>query len=107
VAIARALSFDPAILLMDEPFGALDALTRDTMNIELLRIWKEMQKTILFITHSLTEAVFLSHRVLVMSGRPAQIKRTLAVDLPFPRDARTHRQARFHELTAELREELE
>jgi NitT/TauT family transport system ATP-binding protein len=107
VAIARALSFDPAILLMDEPFGALDAITRDAMNVELLRIWKEMKKTILFITHSLTEAVFLSHRVFVMSVRPAQIKRTLVIDLPFPRDGRTRADVRFHQLTSDLREELE
>ena len=107
VSIARALSFDPAILLMDEPFGALDALTRDAMNVELLRIWKEMKKTILFVTHSLTEAVFLSHRVFVMSARPARIKRTLVVDLPIPRDARMRTEVRFHQLTTELRGELE
>jgi NitT/TauT family transport system ATP-binding protein len=107
IAIARALSFDPGILLMDEPFGALDALTRDAMNVELLQIWKEMRKTILFITHSLTEAVFLSHRVFVMSSRPAQIKRTLVIDLPFPRDSKTRADVRFHQLTSELREELE
>ncbi len=106
VAIARALSFDPAILLMDEPFGALDALTRDALNVELLRIWEEMRKTIVFVTHSLTEAVFLSHRVLVMSSRPAEIKRTLVIDLPFPRDRRTRTDPRFHRLTGELMEEL-
>jgi NitT/TauT family transport system ATP-binding protein len=107
VAIARALSFDPAILLMDEPFGALDAITRDAMNVELLRVWKEMEKTIVFVTHSLSEAVFLSHRVFVMSSRPGEIKRTLVVDLPFPRDRTTRRDPRFHELSNELLQELE
>ena len=107
VAIARALSFDPAILLMDEPFGALDALTRDVMNVELLRIWAETRKTILFVTHSLSEAVFLSHRVFVMSPRPAEIKKILVVDLPFPRDKRTRADVHFHALSSELLEELE
>ena len=107
VAIARALSFDPAILLMDEPFGALDALTRDVMNVELLRIWAETRKTILFVTHSLSEAVFLSHRVFVMSPRPAEIKTTLVVDLPFPRDKRTRADVRFHELSSALLGDLE
>lgn len=107
VAIARALSFNPMILLMDEPFGALDAITRDAMNVELLRIWKEMGKTIVFITHSLSEAVFLSHRVFVMSVRPGSIKRVLDVDLPFPRDRETRAQTRFHELSTQLLKDIE
>jgi NitT/TauT family transport system ATP-binding protein len=107
VAIARALSFNPVILLMDEPFGALDAITRDAMNVELLRIWKEMNKTIVFITHSLSEAVFLSHRVFVMSARPGVIKRVLEVDLPFPRDRQTRAETKFHALSTELLRELE
>ncbi len=106
VAIARALSFDPAILLMDEPFGALDAITRDAMNVELLRIWKETQKTIIFVTHSLSEAVFLSHRVFAMSTRPGEIKRVISVDLPFPRDRATRRDPHFHELSSELLGEI-
>ena len=107
VAIARALSFNPEILLMDEPFGALDAITRDAMNVELLRIWKEMKKTIVFITHSLSEAVFLSQRVFVMSPRPGVIKRVLDVDLPYPRGRRTRAETRFHQLSTELLSELE
>jgi NitT/TauT family transport system ATP-binding protein len=107
VAIARALSFNPVILLMDEPFGALDAITRDAMNVELLRIWKEMGKTIVFITHSLSEAVFLSHRVFIMSGRPGLIKRVLEVDLPFPRDRQTRTETKFHELSTQLLRDIE
>jgi NitT/TauT family transport system ATP-binding protein len=85
VAICRALITDPAILLMDEPFGALDALTREQMNYELLKIWESRRKTVMFVTHSVTEAVFLSDRVVVMSKRPGRIIDDIRVDMPRPR----------------------
>jgi len=85
VALCRALIYDPPFLLMDEPFGALDALTRDQMNVELMRIWSETKKATLLITHSVAEAVFLADRVLVMSGRPGTIIEDIRIDLPRPR----------------------
>ena len=85
VALVRALIHDPALLLMDEPFGALDALTREAMNVELQRIWLERRKTVVFITHSTAEAVFLGDRVMVMTPRPGKIGDLFDVDLPRPR----------------------
>jgi len=106
VAIARALSFRPPLLLMDEPFGALDEMTRERMNMELLRIWQQSGGTILFVTHSIAEAVFLSTRVAVMSPRPGQIVGVVGIDLPQPRTADTREYPRFFELVTEVRELL-
>jgi NitT/TauT family transport system ATP-binding protein len=91
-AIARALVHDPTLILMDEPFGALDALTREKMNLELLRIWQESGKTIVFITHGISEAVFLGTRVVVLTAGPARMADNFTVDLPTPRtlDIKTH-----------------
>jgi NitT/TauT family transport system ATP-binding protein len=106
VAIARALSFDPALLLMDEPFGALDEMTRERLNAELLRIWQASESTIVFVTHSIAEAVFLSTRVVVMSARPGRISKLIPIDLPQPRTAATREDPRFFELATEVREAL-
>jgi len=103
VSIARALAFDPAILLMDEPFGALDEFTRERMNLELLRIWRQTGKTILFVTHSIAEAVFLSQRIAVMSPRPGRITDILPIPLPYPRDFNTRNDPAFHALVAQVR----
>jgi NitT/TauT family transport system ATP-binding protein len=106
VSIARALSFDPPLLLMDEPFGALDEMTRERMNLELLRIWEQSGGTIIFVTHSIAEAVFLSTRVVVMSPRPGSIVDVVDVDLPQPRTVDTRENPRFFELVTEVREAL-
>ena len=101
-AIARALVHDPKLVLMDEPFGALDALTREKMNLELLRIWKEAGKTIVFVTHGISEAVFLGSRVVVLTAGPAKMADNFTVELPHPRtlDMKTH--ARFGEYTRRI-----
>jgi NitT/TauT family transport system ATP-binding protein len=106
VSIARALSFNPALLLMDEPFGALDEMTRERLNGELLRIWDASGSTIVFVTHSISEAVFLSNRVVVMSRRPGRIAAIVDVDLPLPRKADTREEPRFFELVTEVRDRL-
>ena len=86
VAVARALAIDPSVLLMDEPFGALDAQTRNALQIEILKIWEKTQKTVLFVTHSVDEAVFLADRIMVLTSRPGRIKDIVNIDLPRPRD---------------------
>jgi NitT/TauT family transport system ATP-binding protein len=106
VAIARALAFEPSILLMDEPFGALDEMTRERMNQEVMRIWEKTGTTIVFVTHSIPEAVFLSSRVVVMSARPGRILDVIDVDLPRPRDVATRELPRYFEKVTAVRETL-
>ena len=104
--IARALAFDPSLLLMDEPFGALDEFTRERMNLELLDIWQKTHKTLIFITHSIPEAVFLSSRVVVMTPRPGKIAAVIPIDLPYPRTFETRESDRYFELVTRVRETL-
>jgi NitT/TauT family transport system ATP-binding protein len=103
VAIARALSFQPSILLMDEPFGALDEMTRERLNLELLNLWRQTGATVIFVTHSIPEAVFLSTRVVVMTPRPGKVERVIPIDLPQPRDADTREQPAFFRYLTECR----
>ena len=106
VSIARALSFNPQLLLMDEPFGALDEITREHLNQELLATWRRTGKTIVFVTHSISEAVFLSTRVAVMTARPGRIAALIDIDLPANREAKVRDCARFVALAAEVRQAL-
>ncbi|WP_191559514.1 ABC transporter ATP-binding protein [Metabacillus idriensis] len=106
VSIVRALSYNPDVLLMDEPFGALDAMTRDKMNLELLRIWSETKKTIVFITHSISEAAFLSDRVVVMSPRPGKIDHVFNINIPRPRGVEVRETLEFVNYVKNLREVL-
>lgn len=106
VAIARSLLLDPEILLMDEPFSALDAMTRDEMSFELLRIWSERLKTVMFVTHSIQEAVLLADRIVVMTARPGTVREILAVPLARPRSLSTLTDPQFHELANHIRASL-
>ncbi len=105
-AIARALSYDPHILLMDEPFGALDAMTRDAMNLELQRIWMETAKTVILVTHSITEAVFLADRIVLLSPRPGRIDTIYDVPFARPRTIELQTTAEFQQIARDLRHRL-
>ena len=106
VAIARALSYDPQILLMDEPFGALDSMTRDTMNLELQRIWMETRKTILLVTHSISEAVFLADRIVVLSARPGQVDTVMTVPFARPRSLDLQATSEYQGMVMKLRQRI-
>lgn len=107
VAIARAFIAEPDLLLLDEPFGALDALTRERMGAELLKLWQERQRAVIMVTHSISEALLLSDRVLVLTARPGQIVKELKVDLPRPRDEETRYSKKFLDLAKTLRRSIE
>ncbi len=106
VAIARALGYEPSILMMDEPFGALDALTREKLNLRLLRIWSKTHKTVVFVTHNISEAVFLSDRGAVFQGHPGTIKTFVEIDLPRPRGASVMDDPRFSYYISVIRKDL-
>ena len=97
VALARVLAFDPKVLLMDEPFGALDAQTRETMQEEVMRLWARTRKTIVFVTHDIEEAVYLGDRIVVLTARPGRIREEVTIDLPRPRELEIKKSARVHE----------
>lgn len=107
VSICRALLLDPEILLMDEPFGALDVMTREKMGFELQRIWTQTKNTVVFVTHSITEAILLADRILVMSARPGRTKAEIAVDLDRPRSVDTLKDPKFARLAVSVREHIE
>ena len=107
VSLARALIHDPKLILMDEPFGALDAITREKMNLELLRIWAESKKTVIFITHDINEAVFLSDRVVVLSARPSRMIEALDIELPRPRTLDIRTSTKFGEYALKVYKMLE
>ena len=106
VAIARALTFNPSLLLMDEPFGALDEMTREQMQQEVLRIWKETGTTVIFVTHSIPEAVFLSSRIVVMSPRPGRISDVIETELDHPRNVDTRESQTYYDRVTAVREAL-
>jgi NitT/TauT family transport system ATP-binding protein len=106
VAICRALLFRPSILLMDEPFGALDAMTREELSVELLRIWREEVKTVLFVTHSIPEAVLLGHRVVVITRRPGKVAAVVPVELPAPRTLAMTTRPDFQAFVADIRRQI-
>ncbi len=103
VAVARALANEPKIVLMDEPFGAMDTQTRENLQYELLRLWRQTGKTILFVTHNVEEAVFLADRIIVMTARPGKVKQEIAVPLPRPRSDAIRTSQQFHELEDKVR----
>ncbi len=107
VAICRALLLNPSLILMDEPFGALDIMTRERMGFELQKMWSASRNTVLFVTHSITEAVLLSDTIIVMTARPGRIRNVVEIDLPRPRTPDTLRDARFVELSATVRDNIE
>jgi NitT/TauT family transport system ATP-binding protein len=106
VGLARLLAHDPQVLMMDEPFGALDEFTRETMNLELLRIWETTRKTVIFVTHNIGEAVFLSDRVFVMTPRPGRLEGIVEIDLPRPRTTEMMRDPLYSERVFEIRRML-
>jgi NitT/TauT family transport system ATP-binding protein len=106
VSIARALAFEPQLLLMDEPFGALDEITRDSLNEHLIRLWEQTRKTVVFVTHSISEAVFLSTRIVVMSPRPGQIVEVIDNDLPGKRSLDIRDTPEFLAVAHRVREAL-
>jgi NitT/TauT family transport system ATP-binding protein len=106
VAIGRALIHRPKLLLMDEPFGALDAFTRETMGVELLRVWEQYKKTVVFVTHDVAEAVFLADKVVVLTPTPGRVSRVMPIELPRPRTVATKSSAAFANYTYEIRKEL-